>query len=117
VAGQHARQLVQQTTTDQLIVVLLSGGGSALMVDPLLGIDLAQMQQLTRDLLASGADINAINTIRRRIDGVKGGLARAAGTTPMVTLILSDVIGNPLAAIASWPYLSLIPIVSTRRGT
>jgi hydroxypyruvate reductase len=96
--------VVQQTTTDQLIVVLLSGGGSALMVDPLPGIDLAQMQQLTRDLLASGADINAINTIRRRIDGVKGGgLARAAGATPIVTLVLSDVIGNPLAAIASGP--------------
>ena len=103
-AGQRARQLVQQTSANQLIVVLLSGGGSALMVDPLPGIDGAQMQQLTRDLLASGADINAINTIRRRIDLVKGGgLARAAGTTPMVTLILSDVIGNPLAAIASGP--------------
>jgi hydroxypyruvate reductase len=103
-AGQLARQLVQQADPTQLIVVLVSGGGSALMVDPLPGIDLAQMQQLTRDLLASGADINAINTIRRRIDGVKGGgLARAAGATPMVTLILSDVIGNPLAAIASGP--------------
>ena len=104
VAGQLARQLVQQTDSTQLIVVLVSGGGSALMVDPLPGIDLAQMQQLTRDLLASGADINAINTIRRRIDLVKGGgLARAAGATPVVTLILSDVIGNPLAAIASGP--------------
>ena len=103
-AGQRARQLVQQTSANQLIVVLLSGGGSALMVDPLPGIDLVQMQQLTRDLLASGADINAINTIRRRIDLVKGGgLARAAGATPLVTLILSDVIGNPLAAIASGP--------------
>ena len=104
VAGQRARHLVQQTSADQLIVVLLSGGGSALMVDPLPRIDLAQMQQLTRELLASGADINAINTIRRRIDMVKGGgLARAAGATPMATLILSDVIGNPLAAIASGP--------------
>ena len=103
-AGQLARQLVQQADPTQLIVVLVSGGGSALMVDPLPGIDLAQMQQLTRDLLASGADINAINTIRRRIDGVTGGgLARAAGATPRVTLMLSDVIGNPLAAIASGP--------------
>lgn len=104
VAGQRARQLMQQTDPTQLIVVLVSGGGSALMVDLSPGIDLAQMQQLTRDLLASGADINAINTIRRRIDGIKGGgLARAAGATPLVTLILSDVIGNPLAAIASGP--------------
>ncbi len=103
-AGMQARQLVAQTSADQLIVVLLSGGGSALMCDPHPGITLPMMQQLTRDLLACGADINAINTIRRRIDRVKGGgLLQAAGTTPMRTLILSDVIGNPLAAIASGP--------------
>lgn len=103
-AGIRARQLVAQTSPHQLIVVLLSGGGSALMCDPYPGITLPMMQQLTRDLLACGADINAINTIRRRIDRVKGGgLLQAAGTTPMRTLILSDVIGNPLAAIASGP--------------
>ncbi len=103
-AGIRARQLVAQTSADQLIVVLLSGGGSALMCDPYPGITLPMMQQLTRDLLACGADITAINTIRRRIDRVKGGgLLQAAGTTPMRTLILSDVIGNPLAAIASGP--------------
>ncbi|MFM7677308.1 MAG: glycerate kinase [Roseiflexaceae bacterium] len=103
-AGMLARQLVAQTSADQLIVVLLSGGGSALMCDPYPGITLPMMQQLTRDLLACGADITAINTIRRRIDRVKGGgLLQAAGTTPIRTLILSDVIGNPLAAIASGP--------------
>lgn len=103
-AGMLARQLVAQTSADQLIVVLLSGGGSALMCDPYPGITVPMMQQLTRDLLACGADIGAINTIRRRIDRVKGGgLLQAAGTTPMRTLILSDVIGNPLAAIASGP--------------
>lgn len=103
-AGRQARQLVAQTRADQLILVLLSGGGSALMCDPHPGITLPMMQQLTRELLACGADITAINTIRRRIDRVKGGgLLQAAGTTPLRTLILSDVIGNPLAAIASGP--------------
>lgn len=103
-AGRLARQLVAQTSPDQLVVVLLSGGGSALMCDPYPGITLPMMQQLTRDLLACGADISAINTIRRRIDRVKGGgLLQAAQGTPMCTLILSDVIGNPLAAIASGP--------------
>ncbi|MCE2849887.1 MAG: DUF4147 domain-containing protein [Chloroflexaceae bacterium] len=102
--GRLARQLVAQSSPDQLVVVLLSGGGSALMCDPYPGITLPMMQQLTRDLLACGADISAINTIRRRIDRVKGGgLLQAAQGTPMCTLILSDVIGNPLAAIASGP--------------
>lgn len=103
-AGAAARQLLADAQTDQLVLVLVSGGGSALMCDPYPGITLAMMQQLTRALLASGADIHAINTIRRRIDRVKGGgLAHAAGTTPVRTLILSDVIGNPLATIASGP--------------
>jgi hydroxypyruvate reductase len=62
------------------------------------------LQALTRALLASGADINAINTVRRRIDTIKGGgLLRAAAQTTLRTLILSDVMGNSLPAIASGP--------------
>lgn len=103
-AGLAARTLVTQAQPDDLVLVLLSGGGSALMVDLAAGITLDMLQPLTRALLASGADINAINTVRRRIDTIKGGgLLRAASHTTMRTLILSDVIGNSLTAIASGP--------------
>ncbi len=103
-AAQRVQHDIAQTTSNDLIIVLLSGGGSALMVDPMPGISLIDIQQLTTQLLASGADIHDINTIRRRIDRVKGGgLLRTAGTTPVRTLVLSDVIGNNLTAIASGP--------------
>jgi glycerate 2-kinase len=103
-AGRQARALVQNTTVNDLILVLISGGGSALMVDLPDAVPLDDLQHLTRTLLRCGADINDINTIRRRIDRVKGGgLAYAAGTTPLRTLVLSDVLGNPPATIASGP--------------
>lgn len=103
-AGRQARLLVENTTAKDLILVLISGGGSALMVDLPDDVPLDDMQHLTRILLGCGADISEINTIRRRIDRIKGGgLAHAAGTTPMHTLVLSDVLGNTLATIASGP--------------
>lgn len=103
-AGAAALALVAAAKPDELVLVLLSGGGSALLVDLAPGISLAMLQQLTTLLLASGADITAINTVRRRIDRVKGGgLAHAARHTQLRTLILSDVIGNDVAAIASGP--------------
>lgn len=103
-AGRQARLLVEHATADDLILVLISGGGSALMVDLPNDVPLDDMQQLTRILLGCGADIGEINTIRRRIDRIKGGgLAHAAGATAIRTLVLSDVLGNPLATIASGP--------------
>lgn len=103
-AGAAALALVAAAHPDDLVLVLLSGGGSALLVDLADGISLPMLQELTKQLLASGADINAINTVRRRIDRVKGGgLARAAAHSHLRTLILSDVIGNSLMAIASGP--------------
>jgi hydroxypyruvate reductase len=106
-AARAVRHCVSQTTPDQCILVLLSGGGSALLVDPAPGITLAMIQELTQQLLASGATINHINTVRRRIDRIKGGgLAAAAGSTPLRTLILSDVIGNDLSTIASGPTIT-----------
>lgn len=106
-AARAVRDCVSTTTPDQCILVLLSGGGSALLVDPAPGVTLAMLQELTQQLLASGAPINHINTVRRRIDRIKGGgLAAAAGTTPLRTLILSDVIGNDLSTIASGPTIA-----------
>jgi len=86
------------------VLVLISGGGSALTPAPVEGITLAEKQALTKALLACGADIREMNTLRKHISRFKGGqLARAAQPARVVTLILSDIIGDPLDAIASGP--------------
>jgi hydroxypyruvate reductase len=97
-------ELLAQTTERDLVIALISGGGSALLTLPVAGIALADMQALTAALLACGANINEINTLRKHLDQLKGGgLARKAHPADLVTLILSDVVGNPLDVIASGP--------------
>ncbi|MDY6846505.1 MAG: glycerate-2-kinase family protein, partial [Chloroflexota bacterium] len=91
-------------TPRDLVIVLISGGGSALFTLPVQGISLDDIQGMTASLLKSGADINEINTLRKRLDQVKGGgLARLLYPAQIHTLILSDVIGDPLDMIASGP--------------
>ncbi len=87
---------------DDLVLCLISGGGSALMVLPVDGISLFDKVKLTRLLLATGANIHEINTIRKHISKVKGGqLAEHLYPAHVVSLIISDVIGNNLDIIAS----------------
>jgi len=87
-----------------LVLVCLSGGGSALLPLPAVGVTLADKQRVTQALLACGADIREVNTVRKHLSQLKGGqLARAAQPAEVVTLILSDVVGDPLDAIASGP--------------
>jgi glycerate 2-kinase len=107
-AGQRAAQrmgdLLRGASRRDLIVCLISGGGSALMTSPVTGVSLADLQRLTHVLLACGATINQINTIRKHISQLKGGqLAQLASPASVVSLILSDVVGDPLAVIASGP--------------
>lgn len=103
-AGRAALQFVSGLRANDLLLCLISGGGSALMTAPHPGLTLDDIQLLTRQLLACGARIDEINTLRRHLDQVKGGgLARAASPARVVSLILSDVVGNPLEAIASGP--------------
>lgn len=92
-------------TADTLVVVLLSGGASALLAAPAPGITLDDKRLVTQRLLASGADIAAMNVVRRHCSRVKGGgLARAAaGAAAMWTLLLSDVVGDDPSVIASGP--------------
>lgn len=92
---------VDETT---LIIFLLSGGGSALLPLPPEGISLAEKQQVTNLLLRSGANIEELNVVRKHISGMKGGrfVAEVYPAT-LLSLILSDVIGDPLATIASGP--------------
>ena len=83
---------------------LLSGGGSALLPAPEAGISLTEKQQVTSLLLECGASIDEINVIRKHISRLKGGqMARLVAPATLITLILSDVVGDPLDAIASGP--------------
>jgi len=102
-AGQIA-DLLSSSTSRDLVLCLISGGGSALMTSPAPGISLADLQALTQVLLGCGATINEINTIRKHISQLKGGqLAQLAAPSPVISLILSDVVGDPLEVIASGP--------------
>lgn len=105
VTGARALEsFLQGGRPDDLVFCLISGGGSALMTLPVEGVSLADMQALTRLLLASGANIGEMNTLRKHLDRVKGGgLARMTSPARLVALILSDVIGSPLDVIASGP--------------
>ncbi len=103
-AGEKVMELVTSLHPDDLLICLISGGGSALMTAPVEGVSLADLQALTSALLACGVRIDEVNTLRRHLDRVKGGgLAKLTGGASVVSLILSDVVGNPLEAIASGP--------------
>lgn len=96
--------LARDAGSDDLIIVLISGGGSALTPAPTPPITLEEKQAVTRLLLAAGATIGELNAVRKHISGIKGGqLARAAAPARVLTLALSDVIGDPLDVIASGP--------------
>ncbi len=96
--------LLQQTTAADTVLCLISGGGSALLTLPAEGLTLADLQATNQVLLAVGATINQINTIRKHVSAVKGGrLAELAMPASVISLILSDVVGDPLEVIASGP--------------
>jgi glycerate 2-kinase len=87
-----------------LVICLISGGGSALLIAPSEGIRLADKQAATKNLLACGATIHEINTVRKHLSRAKGGqLARTAHPAAVLSLILSDVVGDDLDVIASGP--------------
>lgn len=101
-ATERALELVRDLTADDTVLFLLSGGGSALLEKPLLPA--AELQDITRQLLASGADIVEINCIRKRLSGVKGGrFAQSCAPAQVYSIILSDIVGDPLDMIASGP--------------
>jgi glycerate 2-kinase len=103
--------LADEATKDDLVLALLSGGGSANWIAPARSITFAQKQDVTRQLLRSGAPISAINTVRKHLSRIKGGrLARAASPARIVTLAISDVPHDDPAVIASGP---TVPDAST----
>jgi glycerate 2-kinase len=111
-AGRRVCELVSCLTPRDLLICLLSGGASALMAAPLEGIALEDLRSITSILLAAGASIDELNVVRKRLDYLKGGgLARRAASAHILSLILSDVVGDRLDLIASGP---TVPDSSTR---
>lgn len=103
-AGERAAELVDALQSEDLLLALVSGGGSAMLELPLVGITLDDLQTLNQLLLHSGAPIEDINTVRKAVSRIKGGgLARLAAPANVVSLILSDVVGDRISAIASGP--------------
>ena len=101
-ATARALELVQGLSADDTVLFLLSGGGSALFEQPFVSGE--ELQDITRQLLACGADIVEMNTIRKRLSRVKGGrFAQACAPANVFAVVLSDILGDPLDMIASGP--------------
>ena len=100
-AGEKVLEFVSSLHEEDTLVCLISGGGSALVTSPY--VPLEELQTLTSLLLSSGARIDEINALRRQLDRIKGGGLARATKAKIISLIMSDVIGNPLEAIASGP--------------
>lgn len=103
-ASERIIEIVRAAGPSDLILVLISGGASSLKALPANSISLADKQRVTDLLLKSGADIRSMNTVRKHLSGIKGGiLARIAFPRPVESWILSDVVGDDLAVIGSGP--------------
>ena len=101
-AAKKALDLVKDLSPEDTVIFLVSGGGSALFELPLIpGVEL---QDITRQMLACGADIVEMNSIRKRLSAVKGGrFAQACAPAKVLSIVLSDILGDPLDSIASGP--------------
>ena len=101
-ATQAVIEMVSNLTEDDKVLLLISGGGSALFEKPLVSKEI--LEDITNQLLASGANIVEMNTIRKRLSAVKGGkFAQMCEPAKVLSVILSDIIGDPLDMIASGP--------------
>lgn len=111
-AACRLREAVTGLGPDDLVISLMSGGGSALLVDPVPGIGLADKQQLTRAMFQAGATISELNVVRQALSRIKGGwLAAAARPARVLTLVMSDVPGDDPALVASGPTVAPAPVV------
>ena len=103
-AARRALEIADKAREKDLLFVCISGGGSSLLTLPADGVTLDKKRRLTEDLLRAGATIQEINVVRKHLSAIKGGqLARAAFPASVVTLVISDVVGNDLGTIASGP--------------
>ncbi len=111
-AGRRALEVARQSDPGEVLVVLLSGGASALMAVPAGDLTLDDKRTAVNALLKGGADITALNTIRKHLSAVKGGRLAAAASAATVCLAISDVVGDDLSVIGSGP---TVPDPSTYR--
>jgi hydroxypyruvate reductase len=102
-AGRRALEVARETAAGSTLVVLLSGGASALMAVPAGNLALEDKRTAVNALLKGGADITALNTVRKHLSAVKGGRLAAAAAGPTVCLAISDVVGDDLSVIGSGP--------------
>jgi len=102
-AARGALHVAHRTADDDLVIVLLSGGASALMALPAEGLTLGDKQETVRRLLKGGATIHELNTVRKHLSAIKGGRLAAATRARVVTLVISDVVGDDLSVIGSGP--------------
>jgi hydroxypyruvate reductase len=122
-AARRALDIARAAAPDDLVMVLLSGGGSALMTLPADGISLADKQKTARTLMERSADIYELNTVRKHLSAIKGGQLAAATRGSVLTLAVSDVVGDDLSVIASGPtvaddstYAQALAILKARGG-
>jgi glycerate 2-kinase len=102
-AGRRVEELLSRLSPDDLLICLLSGGASALMAAPRDGISLDDLRNVTSVMLANGASIDELNLVRKRLDVLKGGGLACRSAARVLSLILSDVVGDHLDLIASGP--------------
>ncbi|MDO9578513.1 MAG: glycerate kinase [Candidatus Cloacimonadales bacterium] len=106
-ATQEVLEMVQDLTENNTVLLLISGGASALFEQPLPGVGLQDIISITQKLMNSGADIYELNTVRKHLSTVKGGrFAQIISPAKIISFVLSDVIGDDLAVIASGPVYS-----------
>jgi hydroxypyruvate reductase len=101
--ARQALQIASDSQRGDLLVVLLSGGGSALMALPADGLTLQDKRAVAKTLMEAGADIHELNTVRKHLSSIKGGQLAAAAQGSVLTLAVSDVVGDDLSVIASGP--------------
>jgi len=102
-AAREILAAVQQLGPDDLLLALVSGGGSSLLSLPVEGISMAELKQVTKDLLRSGAPIQDMNTVRKHLSLIQGGRLAAACRAQVLALVISDVTGDEATHIASGP--------------
>ena len=122
-AASRALDIARAQSSRDLLVLLLSGGASALMALPVEGVTLEEKQQTVRLLLRAGATIDELNTVRKHLSAIKGGRLAIATPAPVVTLAISDVVGDDLSVIGSGPtmpdpstYANALAVVDARGG-
>jgi glycerate-2-kinase len=121
--GRRALAIAAMVPASDTLLVLISGGASSLLAVPAAGITLEEKRITTGLLLRAGADIYAMNTVRKHLSDIKGGRLAAACTAPSRTLVLSDVVGDDLSVVASGPtvadgstYFDALQVLDRRGG-